>query len=231
MVVAAAVENDPAAHELLRSAHRTSYRFPDQFSGFAATAAYSRDDSSAVGSVEVRGPRDIDVAIDVDVRESDWIRQELGSMAGHRWPTSYEAGDGRWSVTLGPDEQYPLGRLVEMHDDPFDSSYRILHQRIGQVNRRMGDTRFSITIQSHVEVANDQTLPCTFTVTFWDQGLDRMTRSSIYTDRYVAVDGIFLPGSRRVVSMDDEGPTARELTLTSHRLLDLVTDASPTERA
>lgn len=219
MVVAAAVENDPAAHELLRSAHRTSYRFPDQFSGFAATAAYSRDDSSAVGSVEVRGPRDIDVAIDVDVRESDWIRQELGSMAGHRWPTSYEAGDGRWSVTLGPDEQYPLGRLVEMHDDPFDSSYRILGHRIGQVNRQMGDTRFSVTIQDYMEVMGGQTLPSAFTVTFWDDAAGRMTRASIYTDRYVVVDGVFLPESRRVVTMEDEGPIARELVFDAHWLL------------
>ena len=219
MVVAAAVENDPAAHELLRSAHETSYRFPDPFGGFAASAAYSRDGTPAAGSVEVRGPRDIDVAIDVDVREGDWIRQELGSMAGHRWPTSYDAGDGRWSITLGPDDHHPLGRLVELHDDPFDSSYRVLGQRIGQVNRRMGDTRFSITIQAHTEVRSGLTLPAAFTVTFWDEALGRMTRSAIYTDRYVTVDGISLPGSRRVVSMDDAGPITRELVLADHRLL------------
>lgn len=219
MASATAVRNETAAHDLLRSAHVQGYRFPDGFGGFSAEVTYQDPRSRAVGAVAVRAPRDILLEIDADDGVQSWLRQELGSMAGHRWPTSYEASDGRYTLTLEGAGDDPRGRLVQFHDDPFASSYRIRAGRIVQVNRQMGPVRFSINILEHVPTGDSRLLPTYFTVSYWDVATGRLTRADGYTDRYAVVEGVLLPESRRVLTSDDDGVTARELTLTAHHLL------------
>lgn len=217
--VASTVANDPAAHAALREAHEAGYKFPVGFGGFSATLTFVRDGETFSGSAAVRAPRDIQIDLDADDASLGWLRQELGSMAGHRWPTTYEAGDGRWALTLGDDADHPLGRTVTVHDDPFGSSYRLRGGRISQVNRQMGGTRFTITILEHQMAADGRHLPSVFTVAYWDVAEGRLSRADAYSDRYVEVGGSSLPAGRRVVTSSDTGQTTREFLLGGHELL------------
>ncbi|MGH2531910.1 MAG: DUF3386 family protein [Thermomicrobiales bacterium] len=219
MSSATAVRNESAAHDLLQTAHEQGYRFPEGFSGFSAEVTYEDPTTRSVGAVAVRAPRDVMLELDASEGVASWLRQEMSSMAGHRWPTTYEASDGRYALTLDGEANDPRGRLIQFHHDPFDSSYRIREGRIVQVNRRMGQVRFSINILEHVQTADGRLLPTYFTVSFWDVSSGRLTRADGYTDRYVVVDGVLLPESRRVLSSDDDGVTVRSLTLTAHQLL------------
>jgi hypothetical protein len=223
------IANDPTAHDLLRAAHHTQYQFPERFAGFKASVTFTSDGTSR-GAVLVRAPRDIALDLETDEQSSGWVRQEIASIAGHRWPSSYEQGDGRWTLTLGPDDGNALGRQVLMHDDPFSSSYRLHDGRITEVTRTMGTTRFSIITQQHLELPDGRLLPSAFTVGYWDLEGGRLTKTEAYTDDYVEVDGVWLPQSRRVVTMDDNGLTARQITFTGHQLLadsaSVITDVS-----
>jgi hypothetical protein len=219
MSTVTAVRNDPAAHDLLRSAHLQGYRFPEGFGGFSAEVTYQDSDTRTVGAVAVRAPRDVVLEIGAAESVQAWLRHELGSMAGHRWPTTYETSDGRYALTLDGESSDPRGQLVQFHDDPFASSYRIRDGRIVQVNRQMGSTRFSINILEHVQTADSRLLPTYFTVSFWDVASGRLTRADACTDRYDVVDGVLLPESRRVLTSDDDGVTVRTLSLTAHQLL------------
>jgi hypothetical protein len=219
-VLTATVVNDPVAHQMLRGAHDAGYRFPAGFGGFAATVTFSQDGAAATGTVELRSPRAVTLTIAADETGQAWLRQEIASMAGHRSPTDYETGDGRYTLTLGPDDDHPLGRLVQFHDDPFASSYRLRDGRITQVNRRMGKTRFTIDVQEHVVTRDGRLLPAYFTVAYWDVEQDRLTRADTYADRYTVVEGVFLPAARRVSTADDTGITVRELRLSDHHLLE-----------
>ncbi len=227
----APVRNDQEAHALLRDAHAGAYRFPEGFAGFEAGLTFTQDGQTTTGTVRVRGPRAIELesAEGLDEVALGWLRQELGSMAGHRWSAPYEAGDGRWTQTLGPDDGHPLGRQVLIHDDPFASSYRVRDGRIGQVNRQMGSTRFTITIQGHQTLADGRTLPAAFSVAFWDAEQGRLTRADVYADRYATVNGVELPAARRVATASDDGLTVRELVLSDHRLLDGEAETGPTD--
>jgi len=216
---ATAITNDPAAHAVLREAHDAGYKFPAGFAGFAATHTFSEDGEAVTGHVTVKAPREIEFEIAADEAALGWLRQEIGSMAGHRWPSPYEAGDGRWTLTLGDDATHPLGQTVTVHDDPFHSSYRLRDGRISQVNRQMGGTKFTITILDHQPATDGRTLPSLFTVTFWDIASGRLTRADAYTDRYAAVSGASLPVGRRVVTSSDTGQVTRELILIGHELL------------
>jgi hypothetical protein len=218
MSVAASVANDLSAHQLLREAHQGGYRFPVQFGGFTAQIRFTDGGPEAAGLATVRAPRDVALEIDAGEAAEGWIRQELGSMAGHRWPSSYEEGDGRYGLTR-EDEEHPLGPLLRLQGDPYASSYRVKGGRISQVNRQMGPTRFSITIQAHTIVPDGRVLPVSFMVSYWSVENERLTRADAYTDQYAEVEGVLLPKSRRVVTADDSGFRVRELTLADHRLL------------
>ena len=214
-----AVANDPAAHAALREAHEAGYKFPQGFAGFTASLTFVQDGEAVSGRVTVRAPRDIQFDIEADDTAIGWLKQEIGSMAGHRWPASYEAGDGRWTLTLEDDAGHPLGQTVNVHEDPFDSSYRLRDGHISQVNRQMGGTRFTITILDHQTAADGRSLPSDFTVAYWDIAGGRLTRADAYTDRYATVAGTSLPVGRRVVTSTDTGQTTRELILNGHELL------------
>lgn len=216
---AVGVTNDPDAHAALRRAHDAGYKFPAGFAGFTATATLIQDGEAVTGRVTVRAPREIEIELDADPAALGWLRRELGSMAGHRWPSAYEAGDGRWTLTLGDDAGHPLGQTVKVHGDPFDSAYRLRDGRISQVHRRMGGTRFTITILQHQATADGRTLPSHFSVASWDSASGRLTQSDAYTDRYAAIAGTYLPVGRRVVTSTDTGQTTRALIMNGHEML------------
>jgi len=226
------VANEPAAHDALRAAHDGGYRFPAGFHGFTADLAVVEGAPEQVahlqGTISVGGPRAIEVNAAGPDGLAGFAKQELASMAGHRWPTPYEESDGRWTLTIEEETGNPLGRLVTVHDDPFQSSYRLRDGRISQVNRQMGPTRFTISIQRHVPTPDGRVLPAEFTVTYWDVDTGRLTRADAYTDRYVEVDGVSVPRSRWVLTATDDGFTVRELTLSNIMLLtEAVESAAP----
>jgi hypothetical protein len=226
---ATTVANDPAAHDLLRAAHERGYRFPVGFGGFSATVTLSTDSATTEGTVAVRAPRDLILDLDVSEEDAGWVRQEIASIAGHRWPTPYEQSDGRWTLTLSDDSANPLGQSIKVHDDPFDSGYRVRDGKISQVLRKMGPTRFTITMLDHQPAVDGRLLPSLFTVTFWDTENDRLTRSDAYTDSYVVVDGVTVPSYRRVVTFKDDGQSVRELSISNHKLLEAVANSSAGE--
>jgi hypothetical protein len=213
------VVNQPQAHAALQAVHEGGYRFSPNFAGFSANVQVEQDGVRQAGRVTLRSPREIDIDLDADEETLGWLRQELGSMAGHRWPTPYAESDGRWTLTLEEDASHPLGNLIRVHDDPFNSSYRLRDGRIAQVNRQMGPTRFSINIHEHTQTADGRTLPAVFTVAFWDTAQGRLTRTDEYLDRYVEVDGVHLPGARRVLRVEDDGISVRRMMLSGHTLL------------
>ncbi len=213
------VTNQPQAHAALQAAHEGGYRFPANFAGFSADVQIEHDGIVQTGRVTLRSPREIEIDLDADEETLGWLRQELGSMAGHRWPTPYAESDGRWTLTLEEDAGHPLGDLIRVHDDPFNSSYRLRDGRIAQVNRQMGPTRFSINIHEHTLAADGRTLPAVFTVAFWDTAQGRLSRTDEYLDRYLDVDGVQLPAERRILRVADDGISVRKMTLSGHTLL------------
>ncbi len=211
---------DPAAHDLMRVAHDRSYRYPTDFGGFEAKLTYTGPEGDATGTVKVTSARSVEVTILAEETGRGWLRRELGSMVGHRWHMPYEEADGAHELALGDDDDNPLGVTIDVIQDSYDSSYRVLEQEISQVNRAMGRIRFSIQIQSRDEAPDGRSLPSNFTVFYWDTENERLSRSDVYHDVYEPVGGVPLPISRQIISADDAGITTRRMALSEHRLLE-----------
>ena len=219
------VANDPTAHTILRAAHEGGYRFPLEFPGFTAdiVASEGRDKGAArmCGSVSVSGPRAVDLITTDQGDLAEWAKQEVASIAGHRWPVDYAQSDGRWTLSIEGDQHSPLGRLITVHDDPFHSSYRVRDSRLFQVTRQMGATRFTISNFHFTTSADGRVLPTAFVVNYWNAEDGRLTRSDAYTDRYEMIDGVLTPSYRHVLSATDDGLIAREVMLSNITLLDM----------
>lgn len=219
----AATASSSEAHAILKDAHGRSYRFPEGFPGFAADIAIIQAKGDVIarvsGTVAVSGPRAIQLDLDENEELAAWARQEIASMAGHRWPTSYEETDGRYELTLGNDEDHPLGPELTFQNDPFKSAYRVVDGAISQVARSMGPMRFTITMQRHETAADGRSLPSEFTVSYWNTAENRLVRADGYRDRYAIVDGVSVPESRTVVTAEDGGFTTRRLLVSNVRLL------------
>ncbi|MGC4190291.1 MAG: DUF3386 family protein [Thermomicrobiales bacterium] len=219
----AAVTSSSEAHAMLKDAHGRSYRFPEGFHGFTADVAVTQAKGDAVvrasGMVTVAGPRAVQVELDGDEALAAWAKQELASMAGHRWPTSYEESDGRYELTFGDDADHPLGPELTFQNDPFSSAYRVVDGAISQVTRSMGPMRFTITMQRHEPAADGRSLPSEFTVSYWNTKEGRLVRADGYRDRYTEVGGVSVPESRTVVTAEDGGFTTHRLVVSNVRLL------------
>lgn len=139
------------------------YRYPQGFGGFRANLDSWLAGVRVCETVEVRSPQEIRLDVNASETGIAWLRQELGSIAWHRWHVPYEQADGRYTQTLENDD-YPPGQLIRFHDDPFDSSYRVLDRQISQIKRQTGKLRFSIVTQESVTVEDGRTLPARFTV-------------------------------------------------------------------
>jgi hypothetical protein len=217
---------DPAAHALLHAAHDRGYRYPPDFGGFEADLTFSGPEEDASGTVKVAGSRAVELTIVAGDAARGWLRRELGSMVGHRWHLPYEQADGENTLELGDDEDDLLGVTIDVKQDRYDSSYRVLAGEISQVNRAMGRVRFSIQIQARDSAPDGRTLPAHFTVFYWDTDSGRLSRADVYRDVYATVDGVSLPVCRQIISAGDDGISTRRMELSNHRLLKRLDDAT-----
>src|SRR5215472_18675308 len=127
------------AHQVLQAAHNRTYHYPEDFRGFKARIRYNIDEKTREGQVVIHSPNDIMLEIEGTEGELKTLQQEIASLCGHRWYTSYSTTDGRYTLSLDENAEHPLGQLVIFQDDPFQSSYRIKDGTRVQINRQMGN--------------------------------------------------------------------------------------------
>lgn len=139
------VTDDPHARELLRRAFENTARWRPDFKGFTADLTVNINGKETSGPVIVKSPREVSVQLsDGDVQK--WAQEQLGMIAVHRGPRSFEESDGKYTLTAEEDG-HPLGTKLNIHGS--HSFYRLKNNRITQINRTMahpGMTPFAFTI-------------------------------------------------------------------------------------
>lgn len=217
------VKDDPAARELLRKAFENTARWQANFKGFAADLTVNVNGKAVKGSVTVKGPRDLSVSLpDADLQK--WAENQIGMIAVHRGPRSFEESDGKYALTLGDDGSHPLGRRLDIHGDGMHSFYRIKDDRITQINRQMGHAgmppfAFTINVEDSLVTKENKFLTTRYTVYYFSPQDGKLTNVESFTDTHVRVDASDLPATRRIISFENGEVTVRSLTFTNHRML------------
>jgi hypothetical protein len=214
---AIAAHDDPRARELLQGAFERTSRWTANFAGFRAALMVNDNGVEHRGTVQVTMPRTVEVTL-TETSLQQWAQQQLAMLAGHRAYRAFDQSDGKYTLTLGPDEPHPLGRLIAIHGDGMNSRYRVKDDHICQIQRAMERVKFMINIEDSMSTGDGKVLTTRFTVYYFSPGTGQLTQVESFVDDYIEVGGVALPKTRRVTFADNGEARVRELILSDHVL-------------
>ena len=212
------VKDDPKARELFRRAAENTYRWPKEFGGFSADLICEEAGKISKGRVELKSSRELSVTLDDEALQK-WTEGQIAMMAVHRSARSFDESDGRYSLTFGKDDHHPLGQVIHIHGDGMKSHYRVMENRITQINRRMERMAFTINVEDSLTTPDDRFLTTRYTVYYFSPNENRLTNAESYSDHHAVVEGIYLPGTRRINFVEDQQVVTRRLQFINHALL------------
>ncbi len=216
----ATVADDPKAREALRRAFENTARWQKDFKGFTADLTVNVNGKETGGPVMVKGPREVSVQLgDADVQK--WAQEQLGMIAVHRGPRSFEESDGKYTLTIEEDG-HPFGSKLNIHGS--NSFYRLKDNRITQINRKMAHPgmapfAFTINVEDSTVTQDQKHLTTKYTVYYYSPTDGKLNNVESFTDTHVRVGSSDLPASRRIISFENGEVVVKNLTFKNHKLL------------
>lgn len=212
------VQDDPTARALLRRAFEKTARWQPDFKGFRADLTLNVNGTTYAGTVTVKGPRDVSVSLP-DEQLQQWAQNQIGMIAIHRGPRSFEESDGKYALTVEEDGGHPLGVRLNIHGDGMQSWYRIKDDRITQINRKMPHIAFTINVEDSTVTPEYKYLTTRYTVYYFSPQDGSLTNVESFSDTHTRVQASDLPSTRRIISYEHAEIVTRMLTFTNHVLL------------
>ena len=214
------VTDDPQARDLLRRAFERTARWQKDFKGFTADLTVNVNGKETSGPVIVKGPREVSVQLG-DGEIQKWAQEQLGMIAVHRGPRSFEESDGKYSLTMEEDG-HPFGAKLNIHGS--HSFYRIKDNRITQINRKMAHPgmnpfAFTINVEESAITQDQKNLTTKYTVYYYSPTDGRLNNVESFTDTHVRIGSSDLPATRRIITYENGQVVVKNLTFKNHKLL------------
>jgi hypothetical protein len=212
------VQDDPKARVILRQAFEKTARWQPDFKGFTADLTVNVNGREAKGTVTVKGPREVTVTLsDPDLQK--WAEGQIGMIAVHRGPRSFEESDGKHALTVGNDTDHPLGPRLTIHGDGMQSFYRVKGDRITQINRKMPNMAFTINVEDSAVTQDGKYLTTRYTVYYYSPQDSKLTNVESFTDTHTRVASSDLPANRRIITYENSEVVVKSLTFDHHKML------------
>ena len=207
------LKEDPAATKLLADARAARANW-DHFPGFTADVEVNVEGKLSRGKVTVS--KDGKVDLEMPGEAKDWARRMLASIVGHR----LDDGTALTTPCAFADAvaDHPLGRAIRVLNDEYHSSYRIRDRQVIEVNRHMGDYRFTITVLENRVNEDKQYLPGCFIVNIWDAKTEALKSSAAVRQTWQRVGKFDLPATLTIVTATAGKQEARGFTLSNFKL-------------
>lgn len=206
--MSSASETAPNALALLGAAFAHRYRYRRDFPGWRATAVLQRESPRGArrAAVEVTGPGLVQVEpMDaIAVHDAEWLLQEVRAMSRTLYGHDFEAGEGRFPMSLDA-SPHVLGPLIVLHDDPHDATFRVRRHRVTQATRRNGSLHETVRVDRWHVRPDGRWLPAQWSVEVRGSQLERPLRTDKYWDVFWPLGGVVVPQMRRVETVDDLG--------------------------
>jgi len=212
------VADDPKARTMLRQAFEKTARWQPDFKGFTADLTVNVNGKEGKGSVSVKGPKEVAVTLP-DPEMQKWAEGQIGMMAVHRGPRSFDESDGKYSLTLGDDTDNPLGPRLTINGDGMHSFYRVKGDRITQINRKMPHMAFTINVEDSAVTQDGKLLTTRYTVYYYSPQDGKLTNVESFTDSHARVASSDLPATRRIISYENGEVIVKSLLFEHHKML------------
>lgn len=212
------VQDDPRARTMLREAFEKTARWQPDFKGFTADLTVNVNGKEAKGTVMVKSAREVNVTF-ADPELQKWAENQIGMIAVHRGPRSFEESDGKYALTLGDDINHPFGPKLFIHGDGMQSFYRIKDQRITQINRKLPHTAFTINVEDSAVTKEGKFLTTRYTVYYYSPQGGKLTNVESFSDSHIRVAASDLPAYRRIISFENGEVIVKSLVFENHKML------------
>ncbi len=214
------VKDDPKARALLRNAFENTARWQPDFNGFTADLTVNIGGRESRGTVTIKSPKEVTVGLP-DGDQQKWAEGQIGMIAVHRGPRSFEEADGKYALTMEEDG-HPFGAKLNIHGS--HSFYRIKDGRITQINRTMAHPgmnpfAFTINVEESAVTQDRKTLTTRYTVYYYSPTDGKLTNVESFTDTHVRVGASDLPATRRIITYENGQVVVKQLTFANHKLL------------
>ena len=217
-------QDDPEARNLLRQAFDNTARWQEPFPGFWAHVKVHMNGKNLDGIVEIKHARDVKVSLP-DEHVKQWVQNQLAMIAAHRVPRNFDDSDGKYVLTVEPEDAHPLGPKLLIHGDGFNSFYRIKEGRLTQINRTMSGGAFTINVEESFRTLEGRYLTTKYSVYFRSPDGKELKNVESITDSHVRIGSSDLPASRRIISFEDGNVLVNTLCLEGHQLFDQTSDS------
>jgi len=211
------VKDNPQARAMLREAFENTARWQSDFKGFTADLTVNIGGKESQGSVTVKSPKEVAVSLS-DPEQQKWAEGQIGMIAVHRAPRTFDEADGKYALTLSNDSRHPLGPSVIINGDGMHSYYRIKGGRITQINRKMPHMGFTINVEESATTPENKLITTRYTVYYFSPQDGKLTNVESFTDTHARVGQSELPGSRRIISYENGVVVVKTLTFTNHKM-------------
>lgn len=211
------IPDDPKARNLLQEAFMKTSRWPNGFSGFEADLFININGQEKKGRVTVKSSKDVSVSLP-DEAVQKWAQSQIGMIAVHRGPRTFDESDGKYSLSFEGEENHPQGARIRINDS-MGSSYRIKDNRITQINRKMPYVTFTINVEDSILTQDDKYLTTRYTVYYFSQKDESLSNVESFSDTHIRLESVDLPSTRRIISYENGTMVTRLLTFRNHNLL------------
>jgi hypothetical protein len=207
-------EGNPEATKLLADALAARANW-DNFPGFTADVTVNVEGKVATGKVEVTSKGKVHLKLEGESKE--WAHGLLSSLVSHRMG----GPPGKTPACSFPDAvtDHPLGRAIKVVNDVYHSSYRIHDRQVTEVNRHMGDSRFTISVLKNHVTPEKKFLPSTYAVNTWEAKTGALKKSETHYNTWRRVGDFDLPLAVTVITATEGKQVARTIALSGHALL------------
>jgi hypothetical protein len=205
---------DPQAYALLKAAHDARQVVPAGFAGYTAKVLFMDGDKKYTGTVTyernaTKDPIRLEMA-GLDEEAKAWIEDMVGNQIGHRRGGDFAKGDGRNPLSLGGNVN-SFGTLIKLNDR-LKSEYRVRDNKVTEVTREMGDTRFTISVIGTQEGDAGKYMSTHFTVVYRNSKTGAINQVDGFRDSYTRWKKVWLPKARSVMTFGDkETPRLRSI--------------------
>lgn len=203
------------ATNLLQQARGNREVLSESFPGFRSKLAVHFDGRVHHGTCVFRLPGNLQVTFQAaDVPPV--VTATVQSMLMHRVPSSRMLPQ---AVRYGRSDASPLGRELLL-SDRHESAYRIRDGQIIQVDRRLSDPRFILTVLETEKTESGRYLPRHVFAVRLDADTGAVREAWTYISRFQNVGGEYLPMSRLVIRTDQGRTTSLRIEWSDIALLE-----------
>lgn len=209
--------DDPAARAFLKQAEEQSPSW-NGFPGFSAAIKVYFDGKTHEGRVETGANRRVKVSLS-DPEARKWVAETLAQSLNNVNRKPFEERYAGMGIVFGKDDLHPLGQLIEVHGDPYQSRFRIKDGEFRTIRRMTKTHEVAIHVINIDRDEQGRKRSRSFVVNYFDKHSGKLDRSEAIREERILLGGYPLPAVWVESDLRRGRNATRTLTLTGHKLL------------